>query len=162
MGKTHFFGPIPVKWRSKRFFSYYYLYKKRSKYFFNYTPFGAPPQSVNFGAPFTGGLGRIAPFASPPPLREALTIIMKFSTKGKVSTHTSITYIMTNTSRGENINERYIFCRSTATICFNSATECNVGCNCQKDNTQSVDCFHGSGQTKSRDQLITIPSMVVM
>ena len=41
-GKTHFFVSIPVKVRSNKFFSYHYLYKKRSKYFL-ITPSVAPP-----------------------------------------------------------------------------------------------------------------------
>jgi hypothetical protein len=50
MSKTHFFGPKTLKLRSKTFFSYNDLYKKRFNYFyFNYIFRGS--SFSNFGAP---------------------------------------------------------------------------------------------------------------
>jgi hypothetical protein len=82
MGKTHFFGPISVKFRSRNFFSYHYLYQKTFQILQILHYF------ANFGASLIklGARGKFPPLPPPPKgFHKLLEILIIVAQKRKKS-----------------------------------------------------------------------------
>jgi hypothetical protein len=91
--QTHFFGPIPVKLRSKRFLLYHYLYKNVTNFFFKITPFGDAFLQI-LGTPLIGSPVQMARFAPPPlPIWAALGNWGKHPLARKIFHHLAMTMV---------------------------------------------------------------------